>query len=369
MDTRLQRVRKLLHDNNVDALLITNVANITYLTNFANFSPIEREGYVVITKTTNYLITDGRYITAVKDTVKNFDFLEIAAPTPLKKIVEDLIQTHAITTLGIEESDLFVSEYKMLKKYCKVLQAVHTSLLRRIKEPKEISRLEKACQLGDEAFKNVLPKIQTGITELELAFEIEMLIKKNGADISFTPIVAFGKNAAIPHHHTGHTKLKMNEFVLLDFGVKLDMYCSDMTRTVFFGKATPEQKKIYQTVADAQQKAVNHITSTLLAGESSDLSTNTVKAFDVDTIAREYIISQGYPSIPHALGHGIGLEVHESPTLSPRSKDTLTNGMVFSIEPGIYLPHQMGVRIEDLYVIEHNKIKQITNAQKHLIEI
>ena len=189
---------------------------------------------------------------------------------------------------------------------------------------------------------------------------MEYFIKKHGAELSFPSIVAFGKNSSVPHHQTGNTKLTERiKLILLDFGVKYENYCSDMTRTIFFGKPSEKQKKIFEVVLEAQQKAANFLGSAIKFGKK-------VSASEVDKAARDYIISKGYLTIPHSLGHGIGLEVHEHPSLSPRSKDTLKEGMVFSIEPGIYLPNFGGVRVEDLFVIQKNTLNQLTLSSKKL---
>lgn len=347
----------------VDALLVSSTSNITYLTGYSGFSQIEREAYLLIVaqplgltnKTPGvkgYLITDGRYTEAVKN-IPNFTLVEINPTQPLKNSLIKLAKKHKIKKLGIEENNLTVSEYKMFKKYFNnIYHFSDIVTLRAVKDSDEITAIEKTCQLGDKAFDYILGKIKEGVTEKELAFEIEFFIKKNYADISFKPIVAFGKNSAIPHHQTSDKKLKMNNWVLLDFGVKIDNYCSDMTRTVFFGKTNNEQKKMYQTVLEAQRKAIESLTSD---GGRTDSS-------EVDRVARDYIIYQGYPTIPHSLGHGIGLEVHETPSISPNSKDILKPGMVFSIEPGIYLPGIGGVRIEDLVVIENSNSRLLTKS-------
>jgi len=237
-----------------------------------------------------------------------------------------------------------------------------------VKSPAEILAIEKACRLGDKTFDYVLGKIKEGVSEKGLAFEIQFFIKKQGADISFPPIVAFGKNSAFPHHVPTHNSklLTHNSIILLDFGVRLNNYCSDMTRTVFFGSANAEYRKIYQTVLDAQNKAIDFLNSLFIVHNSKN---KTVKASKVDKIARKYITSQGYPTIPHSLGHGIGLEVHESPRLSPKSKDILKPNMVFTIEPGIYLPGFGGVRIEDVVTIEKSGPRLITKCPKQMVQI
>ncbi|MDP2585725.1 MAG: M24 family metallopeptidase, partial [Candidatus Levybacteria bacterium] len=178
--------------------------------------------------------------------------------------------------------------------------------------------------------------------------------------------VGFGKNSAVPHHQATNNKLTNNEIVLLDFGVKLDNYCSDMTRTVFFGKASAEFKKMYETVLKAQSKAIEFLNTKYLIHNTSKQK---IIASDIDNIARKHIISSGYKTIPHSLGHGIGLEVHEKPSLSPKSKDILKKGMVFSIEPGIYIPNFGGVRIEDLVVLEKGKLRLLTHSPKNFIEL
>lgn len=364
MNDRLTKVKTLLQKNRLDAILISSTPNITYLTNYSGFSKDEREVYLLITKNESYLLTDGRYTEAVR-TIPHFTLLEISPINPLKKMLITLTEKHKIKKLGIEENNLTVSEYKILKKHLSGLKHCNQlSILRIEKDENEITAIEKACKLGDRTFGHVLKKVKQGITEKEIAFEIEFFIKKQarlpdgqGFDISFKPIVAFGKNSAIPHHQPSNQKLITNNFVLLDFGVKVDNYCSDMTRTVFFGKATSEQKRMHQTVFDAQKKAIAH-----LGGIRTDSS-------EVDRVARDYIISQDYPTIPHSLGHGIGLEVHESPSLSPKSNDILKSGMVFSVEPGIYLPGIGGVRIEDLVLLEPSGPRLLTKSPKHLLEL
>lgn len=357
MNNRLVKVKNLLQKH-LDAIIVSSTPNITYLTGgYSGFSIIEREAYLLVTKNQQYLLTDGRYTEAVRN-IPHFTLMEVSPTKPLKNILLTLAKKHKIKRLGIEENNLTVSEYKMLQKHIRGLKHCdELATLRIEKDKNETAAIEKACQLGDKTFDYVLKKIKKGVSEKELAFEIEFFIKKAGFNISFKPIVAFGKNSAIPHHQTSNQRLASSgQFVLLDFGVKVDNYCSDMTRTVFFGKATSEQKNIYGTVLEAQEKAISYLAST-------------VKASDVDKVARSHIISKGYPTIPHSLGHGIGLEVHESPTLSPKSKDILKEGMVFSVEPGIYLPGFGGVRIEDLVLLETSGPRLLTKSPREFIQL
>lgn len=362
MSDRLSKTRDLLRTQSMDAILVSSLPNIIYLTSFDYFTPLEREGFLLITKKQNYILTDGRYSHAVKTHIKNFILLEISSKNSLENLLTEIFKKENIRSVGIEPDDLSVSEYERIKKCTATLQTISLSSLRLIKEKSEIAYLKKACNIGDQAFSYILNYIKPGMTEKEIALEIEMFIRKMGWNISFDTIVAFAENAAVPHHKTSDRKLNKNDLILLDFGVKYENYCSDMTRTVFFKKASTENKKIYQTVLDAQTKAAEYIQSQLEKSEP-------VSGATADKTARDYILAQGYPTIPHSLGHGVGLEVHESPRLSPTSKDTLTNGMVFSIEPGIYLPDKTGVRIEDLYMIEDDKLVQLTQSLKQLCEV
>lgn len=358
MNNRLLKIRTLIKKQDLDALLISSSSTLTYLTNYSGFSTEEREAFLLVTKHNQYVITDGRYSEAVIEKIPHFQLIEISSNRSLQNILKNLAQTEKVKQLGIEEKNITYFEYKQLTKHFDNIyhySDIINSLLV-IKEPEEIVAIEKACKLGDKAFKFILTKIKKGVSEKELAFELELFIKKKGADISFKPIVAFGKNSSIPHHQTGNEQLTMNNVILLDFGVKLNNYCSDMTRTIFFGSANAEFKKMYQTVLDAQKLAIEQLTNETMASR-------------IDKIAREYIISQNYPTIPHSLGHGIGIEVHEAPRLSPTSKDIFKPGMVFSIEPGIYLRGVGGMRIEDLVVLEKKSPRLLTHAKRELIEL
>jgi len=187
-----------------------------------------------------------------------------------------------------------------------------------------------------------------------------LYIRKAGFDISFPPVVAFEENAAIPHHNAGSKRLKNNNLVLLDFGAKVENYCSDMTRVFFMGSTADERKKVYNATVYAQKKAIDYIEEKLDKNEK-------VISTTIDSTARDYVTNLGYPPFNHS-SHGIGLEVHEKPHISG-SEEPLEKGMVFSIEPGIYLPGKFGVRIEDLFAIQNNKLIPFTHSPKELIEI
>lgn len=364
MNDRLSHVREILREQSVNALLISSPASIIYLTGYAGFSPIEREAYLLVSEASHYIFTDLRYTEAIKKLVPHFTLKEITSQTPFLKQLETISKAEDISILGIEPDNLTVAEFTKVKPLFSTIKPIHLREFRMIKTDKEIESIQDACSLGDQTFDYIVPKIKAGMSEKDVALEMEMYIRKHGGTLSFPTIVAFAENSAVPHHMASDKRLKTNDIVLLDFGVEIDSYCSDMTRTVFIGKPTAEQKKVYETVRIAQEKAIQFLQNNL-----DKISNTQVKAFDVDKASREYIMSQRYPSIPHSLGHGIGVEVHEAPTLSPRSDETLTNGMVFSIEPGIYLIGKFGVRIEDLFAIQNGKLLQLTYAPHNLIQL
>ncbi len=360
--SRLEQIKEKIKKEKLDAVFISSVSNISYLTGYSNFSKEEREAYLIIGEDFQYIITDGRYTEAVKKKVPHFKLFERSHETPAENLFKSLKKY--IKSLGIEEDNLTVSEHRKIKKYFKQTKHFDVNSIRSIKNNEEIKKIESACRLGDLAFEHILKKIKLGVTEKEIAYEMEKFVKERGAEMSFPSIVAFGKNSSIPHHQTGDSILekKDGKIILLDFGVKFENYCSDMTRTIFFGKPSKKQEDIYMAVLKAQQKAIDFLNLKIKDNKK-------VIAQEVDKVARDYIISNGFSSIPHSLGHGIGLEVHEHPFISAKSNEILKEGMVFSIEPGIYIPDFGGVRIEDLFVYDKKQLRQITASPKTLIEL
>ncbi len=364
---RLKHIKETLKKEKLDAVFLSNASNITYLSGYSNFSKDEREAYIFLGPDFGYIITDGRYSEAIKKEVPHLKLFERGGG----KSTEELFKKHKskIKSLGIEEDNLTVSEHKVIKKHFKNIKHIGFSNLRSIKDKEEVEKIKKACEIGDLAFKYILKKLKVGVSEKEIAQILKRFIEGNNAEISFPAIVAFGKNSSVPHHQTGKTILgpesssgREGLIILLDFGVKWENYCSDMTRTVFFGEPSSKQKEIYNIVLEAQKKAIDYINSQIKLGKK-------IKTEDADKTARDYIIKKGYPSIPHSLGHGIGLEVHEQPYISIKSKEELKKGMVFSIEPGIYIENFGGVRIEDLYILGKDRLEQITNSSKELVII
>lgn len=223
----------------------------------------------------------------------------------------------------------------------------------------KISSIRQACRITDSTMDFISSQFKEGVTEIETVKEINKYIKKQSDGIAFRTIVAFGKNSAEIHHqYPSKKKLKKGDFIMLDFGAKVNGYCSDITRTFVFGKPSKEQKKIFKTVLNAQKKAIEAL------NEISFYSK--IDPRKIDRIARDYIVSKGYPNIPHSLGHGVGKKVHSGFRISPKSKSMLKSGMVFSIEPGIYIKGFGGVRIEDLILLKDDGIEILTKTHKKI---
>jgi Xaa-Pro aminopeptidase len=351
--------RRLFNNFSYESLLVSKPLNIFYLTGFDGFSKEEREAYLFLTKRKKYIFTDARYLEAVAKNLQGFEIVEISSERKFKEALEEIIVKEKIKKLAIDVDDIKASEFLRIKEIIKVCSDENIiEKLREVKENYEVLQIKKACGLGDLTFKYILSKIKIGATEKEIAKRIELFILSKEASVSFAPIVAFGKNSSSPHHVASNKKLKKSEIVLLDFGVKINNYCSDMTRTVFMGKATLEQKNIYKTVLEAQEKAIEYIV----------LHKNAYYK-NIDKTSRDYILSKDFSSIPHSLGHGIGLEVHEAPHLSPSSNSKIKKNTVFSIEPGIYIPGFGGVRIEDLVFYDGKNPQLISRAEKQIIEL
>ncbi|MGA2967725.1 MAG: Xaa-Pro peptidase family protein, partial [Candidatus Levyibacteriota bacterium] len=258
MNRRLQEVKNSL-GKTFDAILVSSIPNIIYLTNFNGFSDKEREAYLLLTKNAHYVFTDGRYA-EVASKIKGFKLVRTSPNRNFGQALKGIVGKEKIKKLEIDERDIKVSETLQIKKVVKTCPDKNLiEKLRATKDTTEIKNIQAACRLGDQVFEYILSEIKLGITEKEIANKIEIFILQKGTQISFKPVVAFAANSSSPHHVAGNTKLKKNNIVLLDFGVKLNNYCSDMTRVVFFKKATDKQKKIYQTVLEAQLKAVEFI--------------------------------------------------------------------------------------------------------------
>lgn len=352
MDT--SSVLDLLHRKQLDAILFSSPKHIIYLTAYGGFSQTERDAFLLISKKKRYLFTNSLLRSEVKQEIKDVEVVEHTRNHPFAKNLAEIVKKEKIKTIGFESDNVTVTEYLTLtENISSRFISTDLSTLQAIKNDNEIELVRKACGIAKKAYSLTRKKIKPGITEKETASIFEINVIKLGAELSFPTIVAFGKNAATPHHHTDGTKLKTDDIILMDFGAKYNNYCSDMTRTFSLGHLPQQQRKAIETVTTSQNLTVKFIERALKENKE-------VLASEADDIAREYIIEKGYPSIPHSLGHGIGIKVHEAPSLSPASNDKLSEGMVFSIEPGIYIDGKFGVRIEDLYTIQNSKLVKLS---------
>jgi Xaa-Pro aminopeptidase len=361
-EAQLGRLRQMLREHDVDAVLVSNPTNSFYLTGFRGLEPQEREAYALVTPSTTYFITRELYYGQAPENSVKKDILHFV------DVVKEISQEDDIKSIGIEEDNLTVREYRLLREQVGLdTRNVPVKELRLHKTPEEIEHIKEACDAGDKALEYILSKLKTGVTETELRDELEAHMKEMGYEPAFPTIIAFGEHAGDPHYQPeGNTRLEEGSEVLIDWGLTgKEGYSSDSTRTVFYGEPTEEQKRRYTTVQAAQQKIIDHLTEYFSTTENRNHGSITGK--DVDAIARNHILEAGYPAerFSHGLGHGIGVEVHEPPMLNAVSQDKIEKGVVFSDEPGIY-DERGGVRIEDLIAITDNGAEVLTHSPKKL---
>lgn len=359
MNSRLDHLREICKEAQVDGFLISSTSNIFYISGFNRFL-VDHDGFLLVTNKSTYLITSPLYTEAARKFTPDLAVLETSPDVWYAQMVKKIVTQENLKVIGFEEKDLRVAEYYDLQDEKVQLKSVSLRNLRLQKDADEIAAIQKACELTDVVFKKTIPFLKEGVSELEISAKMTAIAQDIGADIGFPSIVAFGRHSAVPHHMTSDEKLTKNSFVLLDFGLKYNNYLSDMSRTVFFGSPTDNQRTLYETVKKSQQAAAGYIQNHM----SEDILVK-----DVDKIARDVLEEKHFPVYPHALGHGVALEVHEAPTLSLYSPEKLLENTVFTLEPGTYDPTMGGVRIEDVYVLHNKKLQQLTNSSKDLIVI
>lgn len=351
---KLRRLRDQFSKENIDAILITNPVNRRYITNFTGSN-----GIALITEKEQFLITDFRYIEQAK---KQADYFTIIRhEREIENEINRLLNKLEVKNLGFEAQYVTYENYRKYDDLFPVqLIPVKNVVeqLRVIKTEEEINTIKKAAKIADLAFEHILKYLKAGVKELDVATELEYFMRKQGASSSsFDIIVASGWRSALPHGIASDKVIEEGELVTLDYGAIYDGYVSDITRTVAIGKINDELTKIYEIVKEAQQRGLDGIKPNITGKEA-------------DEFTRNYIEEQGYGKyFGHSTGHGIGLEVHEGPTLSPRSETVLEKNMVVTVEPGIYVPNVGGCRIEDDIVITENGNERLTFATKELIHI
>ncbi len=353
---KLFLLRERMKESDIDAVIIFDEINQRYLSSF-NFS----DGLLLISKSEALLITDFRYYESAKRMAdKSF---EVVALSNRNEIIDSFIERNSVKKMGFEGS--FVS-YETHRALCEKFTNVQFMSIgkmieeqRKIKFPEELVKIQAAQDIADKAFSHLLKVLTPNMTEIEVAAELEYAMRKMGAEAAaFDTIAVSGTLSAVPHGVPRNVKLEKG-FLTMDFGAKLDGYLSDMTRTIVVGKADSDMKKLYNTVLSAQLAAIDFLREGADAGEA-------------DKVARDIIdsIPEYKGSFGHALGHSIGLNVHESPSLSRSGFGTkLLEGQVTSVEPGIYLYGKYGCRIEDMVAIRKDGVHNFTHSTKELIEI
>jgi Xaa-Pro aminopeptidase len=354
VNKRLQKLHRRLAEKKIDAIFITQSENRRYLSGFDGTA-----GYLLITKQKAVLATDFRYIEQAKAEAPDFEILRITSK--LNDWFPGLIGDSGIKNLGFEAGDVTFTFHRQLREALKKKQVFAKLVpveglvesIRAVKEPGEIELIGKASAITDAAFEYVEGTIKAGMTEKQVAWELEKALREKGSQpLPFDIIVASGPNAALPHHKPSDRVINGGEPIVIDMGAKSGGYASDLSRTICVGTTDATFKKVYGNVLDAQTAAMSIISQGMTGHKA-------------DSIAREVIQKAGYgEAFGHSLGHGVGLAEHELPRLGPGSDEILSDGMVFTIEPGIYLSGWGGVRIEDTVVMEKGKARAITAARK-----
>lgn len=361
--TVMDRAVQVMKEKNIKALILSPSANMLYLTGFNTF-PGERLLVNILVDTGQCIfVVPKLYESEVKEKAAYDELYSWDDTMDPADIIKKIAEKYGINSgsVAIEETMWFVA-FDKINKALQNMSYVHAAEvmgeLRQCKSEVEAVKMRKASQIADQALTNILKDIKAGLTETEVKDMLENEMRKLGASgASFPIIIGSGLHSALPHHSTGDRKLQEGDSVVIDFGCLYENYCSDTTRTVVIGKASEKYKGIYEILKKAQQLAIE----TVKPG---------VKACEVDYAARKHIADKGYGQyFIHRTGHGIGLEVHETPYITESSQLILKPGMVFSIEPGIYLEGEFGMRIEDLVMVTEDGVEVLNKFSKELIEL
>ncbi len=353
MNEKLRCLRNKIRSMDLEGMIISNPVNIKYLTN------IEAEGTLVLARKENYFITDGRYIEDVNSTLTIQDEIIVNDIKDISK--EDFENIFLFCeNIGFEEDYITYAKYKEYMYKYRINNFVETEGLiekqRAIKDEEEIRNITKACMLTDKCFDYIKNFIQKGMTEKEIANEIEQFFKANGADgLAFDTIVASGPNSSKPHAVPTDRKITSGDVITIDMGCKYHGYCSDMTRTIFVDTVDEKVKKVYDLVLKNQKQTIGEMREGMICKNITKMVINDFELNDYTLI--------------HALGHGVGLDIHEIPTISSKSEIVLKSNMVITDEPGIYIPGEFGIRIEDTVLVGKNVGIPLTKSTKECIII
>ena len=354
MHPRITSLRKQMASEGLDSFVVTDMTNVKYLTGFTGSS-----GALVVDSGTAALVTDFRYAEQVDEETSGLD-IHISKESPLLEGAK--LKNGFKGKLGFESRSMSYLDFDKLKGVLPSAQFIPcenlVQRLRKVKDPYEIGKIREAAEIGDKVFEEILSEIRVGVREADLAAEIDHRFRKRGASGSaFDTIVASGPRSSMPHARAGDRCFAQGDMITFDMGAVFDGYCADMTRTVVLGNADESQRSVYHLVLNAQQRAV-------------DMVKPGVRSCDLDRAARGMIEEKGYgENFGHRLGHGVGLQVHEEPVLSSKVEEPVSVNMVFTVEPGVYLPKRWGVRIEDTVVVREDKAEVLTRSSKELMEL
>jgi Xaa-Pro aminopeptidase len=352
-EKRVSSVVELLERQDLHACIIRGMENIFYLTGFRG-----TEGTALVTRGDVILLTDSRYITYAREVATGCVVVEVKAKD---QALEGLFRQYGITKTGFDSVQTTYHMYQSWKEASPDVEFVPLAndieSIRRCKEPQEILAIRKAIRIATDAFSAVLNKIVPGNTEREIANELDCTMRLLGAEgPSFETIVASGPRAALPHGRPTDKKLEAGELVIIDFGCQLDGYCSDETCTVSLGETSKQMKEIHEIVFGAKQKGIEAVRAGLPVKE-------------LDMVVRGFIEEKGYGEFfGHGTGHGVGIAVHELPAVTTKGEGILEESMVITVEPGIYIPHVGGVRLEDMVLVRENGGEVLTHLRKDLLE-
>jgi Xaa-Pro aminopeptidase len=346
---RVREISRELKNKSIDCLIITAPANVTYSTGF-----LGDDSWSIIAKGRVYLVTDSRYTEQAQKECPSCKIIDRAGPMA-EAVAKIIRKQKSVQTVAVEKCTS-LAEFERLKKAMKIRLRMVADVIedfRSVKDSGEIAAIKTAASIATRALSKTLPYIKPGIIEGELAGMLDLQIRKLGAKNSFETIVAFGPNASRPHHQPGKRKLKKKDTILIDFGSRYNGYCSDITRCFCIGGATNFYKRVFEVVERAQAAAIR------IVKDGADM-------VEVDAAARKVIADSGLPVYGHGSGHGIGLQIHENPFLKLDGKGKLKAGQILTIEPGVYIPGKLGVRIEDDVLVTETGCRILTRNCPHL---
>ena len=352
MNDRILGLRNKMAGLNIQGMIISNPTNVKYLTG------LEAEGTLLLTRKENIFITDGRYTEYVSNTITPFDEIVV---DDVKNISKDDYENFFLfcENVGFEEEYVTYANYKKYMHTYKINNFVEAQnildKLRMIKDYKEQECIRKACEITDNCFKYLLEYIKIGMTEKQIATRIEEYYRENSDGISFKPIVATGENSSKPHAIPTDRRVQEHDIILIDMGCKINGYCSDMTRTIFVGEPTEDQRRIYDLVLEKQELSLKEMKDGAIIRNIAKIVTNDFRLYDYELI--------------HSLGHGVGLDIHEGPIIRETSDNSLKENMIITNEPGIYIQGMFGVRIEDTVLIKKDGNEVLTKSDKNYVII